>query len=151
KQLRLDLNTYKLQRMKTAIQQQLYTPLEQLLEIYGALRELQSAKSNVSGAVQTLEKGLRETKGAEFSPRAKGLTAPENTKALRQSVAHVEIESLRQKVVLLSQSQGQGTAGKLLASEIATALHTELGITLLSYCYAYHGSPETDALAFDPN
>jgi tetratricopeptide (TPR) repeat protein len=151
KQLQLDLTGYKLQRMKTAIQQQIYTPLEQLLEIFAALRELQSGKPALSEALQSLEKGLRETKGADFSPRSKGLTGPENTKALKQSVAHVEIEPLRQKVVLLSQgNQGQGNLSKL-ASEIATALHTELGITLLSYCYAYHGSPETDALAFDPN
>ncbi len=150
KQLQLDLTGYKLQRMKTAIQQQVYTPLEQLLEIYAALLELQSGKPAAS-ALQSLEKGLRETKGAEFSIRSKGLTVPENTKALKQSVAHVEIEPLRQKVVLLSQgNQGQGSTSKL-ASEIAAALHTELGITLLSYCYAYHGSPETDALAFDPN
>jgi tetratricopeptide (TPR) repeat protein len=151
KQLQLDLTGYKLQRMKTAIQQQVYTPLEQLLEIYAALLELQSGKPAASAALQNLEKGLRETKGAEFSIRSKGLTAPENTKALKQSVAHVEIEPLRQKVVPLSQgNQGQASISKV-ASEIASALHTELSITLLSYCYAYHGSPETDALAFDPN
>jgi hypothetical protein len=35
--------------------------------------------------------------------------------------------------------------------EMAASLHTELGVTLLTYCYAYAGGREIDALAFDPH
>ncbi len=60
-------------------------------------------------------------------------------------VAHVDVASLVEKARRPSKSKSSNS------QEIFAALHTELGVTLLTYCYAYHGAAETDALAFDAN
>jgi hypothetical protein len=73
---------------------------------------------------------------------------------VRDSIAQAELGSLREELnSLLGDGEVTEDSGVIrqLSGRLAAALHTELGITLLTYCYAYHGAPEIDALAFDPN
>jgi hypothetical protein len=75
---------------------------------------------------------------------------PQASKRARQLVAAGDFASARQ--VLAGAEASRDAAGRQrLAAELYRSLQIELGVTLLAYCYALDGSPETDALAFDPN
>jgi hypothetical protein len=140
KRLQLDAAAYKLQRMAGAVQHQRYTRLAELLEVFRLLRGLSSGPP---------EARLEELKKALSPVQTADLTAGQPGKGAR-AIAYVDLASLGQKVE--AAVRGKSHAGLAqLASEIAAALDTELGVTLLTYCYAYHGAPEADALAFDAN
>ena len=143
--LQFDPAQYKLQRMKGAIQQQRYTSLSVLLRIYKLLRELKSNMAAGPAVIEDLKKALAEVQTADLKPDTPSI--------MREAVAAIDLASLSSKIEASQRSsKGKSSSGfAQLASEIAAALHTELGITLLTYCYAYHGAAETDALAFDPN
>ncbi len=145
RQLQFDPARYKLQRMKGAIQQQRYTSVSILLRVYGLLRQLKSERDAATGAVQALKQALGEVQTAEFKP--------DSSASLRGFVASVDLASVLSKIEALQRSSKGKPQLQLsqLATEVSAALHTELGVTLLTYCYAYHGAAETDALAFDPN
>jgi tetratricopeptide (TPR) repeat protein len=136
RRLQLNASSYKLHRMKGALQQQRYNPLADILAVYGLLAQLKSGKEQ---SIEPLKTALQKIQTAEFPPNTAG--------AVKQATAFIDIEALRQRVAT---SKGKVQAAQL-ASEVGGILHTELGVTLLSYCYAYYGTPETDALAFDVN
>jgi tetratricopeptide (TPR) repeat protein len=143
RRLEYDASARRLERMQGAVVQQRYNPLPRLLEIYHLLGEIANGNSVAPDLVAALAQQLKTVETAQF--------AAGEPKALRQSVAHVDLEALRSS---FETAVGQTPAGSKLqqaCKEIAVGLHTELGVTLLTYCYAYHGSPEVDALAFDPN
>jgi hypothetical protein len=130
KELEIDLPAYRLQRMKQAIQQQSYTPASVLLRLFAAL----AGSDADPKALQALLKQVQTARLKEDS-----------SKELRAIVAHVDLPRLDQKV------QSSRADAAQLANRLSAELHTELGVTLLTYCYAYAGSAEIDALAFDPN
>jgi hypothetical protein len=72
---------------------------------------------------------------------AKGNSSP--------AVARGDRDQLLQKLGAVGRN-GPAQGLRELLSSTAAALHTELGVTLLAYCYAFYGSPEVDLLAFDP-
>ena len=138
RRLQLNASSYKLQRMKGALQQQRYNPLADILEVYRLLALLKSGKEQ---SLEPLKTAIQKIQSAEFPPNTVG--------ALKQATAFIDVDALRLKVGA-GKGKLQGSAAQL-ASEVGAILHTELGVTLLSYCYAYYGTPETDALAFDAN
>ena len=137
KQLQFDPAHYKLQRMSGAIQQQRYTPLSSILEVFKMLHEVRAGKELPRNFPEQLASALGRIQSAEF--------APETPSSVKAMVAHVDVASLVEKARRPSKSKSSNS------QEIFAALHTELGVTLLTYCYAYHGAAETDALAFDAN
>ena len=135
RRLELDLPEYKLKRMKETIRHQTYARLDSLLKIYDIL-----ADSGQAGGSNELRKLLVSLPRAEFPQDA--------SKDAREATAYADLSPFDK----WSGAQDQGTALSVAErSQLAEALHVELGVTLLTFCYAYYGSPETDALAFDSN
>src|SRR5207247_5872000 len=142
KQLQFDPAHYKLQRMRGTIQQQRYTPLGSILEIFKMLHEVRAGKELPRNFPEQLASALGGIQSAEF--------APETPSSVKDMVAHVDVASLVERARRPNKSKSAGSIAQVASASLA-ALHTELGVTLLTYCYAYHGAAETDALAFDVN
>ena len=135
RRLELDLSEYKLKRMKETIRHQTYARLDSLLKIYTIL-----ADSGRAGTSNELGKLLVSLPRVEFPQDA--------SKDAREATAYADLSPFD----TWSGAHDQGTALSVAErSKLAEALHVELGVTLLTFCYAYYGSPETDALAFDGN
>ncbi len=134
RRLRFDAAAYQLQRMKSAIMHQSVTPLDRLLEAF-----------RLTGTGATVE----QLRSAVSLIRAVDLTRAGEGRTRREGIAGADLEKLAGK--LASAPSAGGAAPATLALEVAQALNTELGVTLLSFCYAFHGAPEADVLAFDPN
>ncbi len=143
RRLALDSSAYRMDRMRGAIMQQRFTPLTTLLAIYRLLDDLNSGRGDARTLLPELADMLGNVQSAQITPRT--------SKSQRQSMAWTDVEDLKRR--LLEAPEKSGTAANLRqnAGELAASLHAELGVTLLTYCYAYHGSPEVDALAFDVN
>ncbi len=142
--LALDTAARRMDRMREGVMQQRFTPLTTLLAIYRRLDELSSERDDAGDLRTELATMLGGVQSAQITPGT--------SKSQRQSMAWTDVEGLKNKL-LLGPSDKSGTAAGLrqTARELAASLHAELGVTLLTYCYAYHGSPEVDALAFDVN
>ena len=143
KRLEFDGPARRLERMQGAVKQQRFNPLPRLLEIYGLLSQIERGEAQVPGLASTLAQQLKALETAQ--------PATADTKLLRQSVARVDLDALRGRYEAAMRQEQGGSSLRQACKEIAAALHTELGVTLLTYCYAYHGSPEIDPLAFDAN
>ncbi len=143
RRLALDSSAHRMDRMRGAIMQQQFTPLAALLGIYRLLDDLNGGRSDARALAPELAAMLGNVQSAQVTPRT--------SKSQRQSMAWTDVEDLKRR--LLEAQERSGTAANLrqTAGELAASLHAELGVTLLTYCYAYHGSPEVDALAFDVN
>lgn len=143
KRLEYDARARRLERMQGAVRHQRFNPLSKLLETYRLLNRIMDSHGDAPDLASGLAQQLNALETAQISPG--------DPKLLRQSVAHVDLEALRSRhETALRQAPG-GSRLRQVCQEIAVALHTELGVTLLTYCYAYHGSPEIDPLAFDAN
>jgi hypothetical protein len=140
KQIEFDAPARRLERMQGAVKQQRFNPLSRLLEIYRLLGQIISGDGKASDLALTLAQQLKSLETAQLSAG--------DSKVLHQSVAHVDLQALRNRYEAARGEPG-GSNLRQTCQEIAVALHTELGVTLLTYCYAYHGSPEIDPLAFD--
>jgi thioredoxin-like negative regulator of GroEL len=143
RRLEYDASARRLERMQGAVVQQRYNPLPRLLEVYHRLGEIASGNNVAPDLVAALAQQLKTVETAQF--------AAGEPKTLRQFVAHVDLEALHNSLETAAGHTPAGSKLQQACKEIAIGLHTELGVTLLTYCYAYHGSPEVDALAFDPN
>jgi tetratricopeptide (TPR) repeat protein len=143
RRLRFDASALRLQKMKGAIQQQLFTPLSTLLEIYGLLDGITSGNGSVQELGASIARKLQEIRPAQLPA--------DSSKTLRQLVASIDLGVAQSKLNDLVRSGGEAEVKRRLVQELAAALHPELGVTLLTYCYSYYGSPEIDTLAFDVN
>lgn len=143
RRLRFDASALRLQKMRGAIQQQLFTPLSALLEIYGLLDGITNGNGSVQELGASITRKLREVRPAQLPA--------DSSKTLRQFAASVDLGAAQSKLNDLMRSGGEAEVKRRLVQELAAALHTELGVTLLTYCYGYYGSPEIDTLAFDVN
>lgn len=135
----LDRSTRNLRRMKDALDTQAHTPLPVLLHIYARLRALPAA-----GDPEEMRQISEELNLVRTAERIPGLTGQTD------GAAQIDVDALKRAVSTGNAKKGRG-APRARADEIAALLHTELGITLLTYCYAYGADPETNVLAFDPN
>ena len=143
KRLEFDAPARRMERMQGAVRQQRFNPLSRLLETYRLLGQIGSGDVQTPGLGPALAQQLKTLETAQLSAG--------DPKLLRQSVAHVDLEALRNRYETALRQEPGGPNLRQACQEIAVALHTELGVTLLTYCYAYHGSPEIDPLAFDAN
>jgi len=139
KQMQADLSSYRLHQMEQTIDRQIYTPLPAILEIFTALERAGSTPDSVESRKALIDKlsGLRSVK-----------LPPGSSAMARDLIAHIPAEILQKDVEDLSSVR---VPFPELRARIAAQLDTEMGATLLTYCYAYAGSPLVDALVFDPN
>ncbi|HYK91655.1 MAG TPA: hypothetical protein VE398_23005 [Acidobacteriota bacterium] len=143
RRLRFDASQLRLQNMKGAIQQQRFIPLATILEIYRLLESIRSDDGGTEELAASLAKKLAGMRAAQ--PES------EHGKSSRPAIAGIDLAAAEGKLKEL-QSLGRNTAGRRrLSGELAAAFHPEIGVTLLTYCYAYYGSPAIDALTFDVN
>ncbi len=140
KWLQLDAAAYQHQRMQAAILQQRYATLSRLLEAFQAMDARARESGNLS--LDALNAVVEKIQAANVNKTVPG--------RVRQAGDPVDAASLMRRLTLLSRGKQRLNLPQL-ASEIASVLHTELGVTLLTYCYAYHGAPEIDIMAFDPD
>ncbi|MFH1572857.1 MAG: tetratricopeptide repeat protein, partial [Acidobacteriota bacterium] len=137
-------SSHRLERIAGVLQLQQTVPLADVLAATRALAgwtgEGVASVERLHGLAESLirlQPGRPETGLADERGRR---SAADGLPALRR-----EMESRLQTGRLPDDS---GRAADL-ANRVAASLHSELGITLLAYCYAYAGSPMVDALAFD--
>ncbi len=136
RRMQADLSAYRLHRMEQTIDRQTYTSLPVILDIYAALGKIDAATQDLPAALHALAEKLRRLQSAEFPPEMS---------ASHELIAQTDLEDLKRDVERRVFSPTE------LRARIAGQLDTELGVTLLTYCYAYAGAPEIDALVFDPN
>jgi hypothetical protein len=143
--LRFKESSHRLARMRGTTQLQRFIPLHQLLSTYHLLEKFKNPADSPASLLENLAAALDGFEPAQFEENI--------SEEERVEVAHADILHPKQEM-------GQFREGKIrpspavlssFADRVAAALHTELGVTLLTYCYAYHGTPQIDALAFDPN
>jgi tetratricopeptide (TPR) repeat protein len=135
--LKLDAPAWRLQRMKATLEHQEVIPLGSLLSSYALLGEVPGMER--SAAVVALKQAVG------VLGRAK--PEPGSDRAARDTAGRAADQLLRRVDSLGAAGAPSETAQ--LAQEAATALHLELGLSLLAYSYAFHGAPEVDVLAFD--
>jgi len=138
KEVAFDYNAARFQRMHETLQSQSYTPLNVLIEIYRLLKEigsLQSGSPATEEMIEALSARLSEIRTTEKTP------AGDDVKVAPKPI---RIEEVKKKL-------RNADDPAEISGTIAARLHGELGITLMTYCYAYAGMPEIDVLAFDPN
>jgi hypothetical protein len=95
-------------------------------------------KSGAAGTelVDPLAMSIEKLRSAQFPADA--------SKSVISLIPHLDLDAIEQRLAELREDPGKAT-------EIAARLHVELGTSLLTYCYAYNGALEADALMFDPN
>jgi len=143
--LRFRASSHRLARMRGTTQLQRFVSLQKLLKIYRLLDQLKMENVQTGSWVESLAAAMDELEPALLEGN---LSDKE-----RGAVAHTDFVGLRRELSRLRESEA-GPSPEMLAGfadRVAASLHTEMGVTLLTYCYAYKGSPEIDALAFDPN
>jgi tetratricopeptide (TPR) repeat protein len=144
--MRFDSFGYSLERMKATIQRQNFIPLSQVMDIFELLKEIETASEPTPAQLARLSDSLRRFTAVEFPPYT-----PARARAM---VARADLDSLKKTLDRLP-ARDPGNRIQVgipqFIDRLARELHVELGVTLLTYCYAYGGSPEVDALAFDPN
>ncbi|NWG14154.1 MAG: hypothetical protein HXY20_11530 [Acidobacteria bacterium] len=143
RRLALDIAARRMDRMRGAVMQQRFTPLRKMLTIYRLLDDLRSGRGDAATLRSELASMLGDVQSAQITP--------DTPKSQRQSMVWTDIEGLKNRLLETRERPGAAAGPPQTAREVAAALHPELGVTLLAYCYAYHGSPEVDALAFDVN
>ncbi len=136
--------SYRLARMRGVLQLQQISPLPVMLEAYRAIQLLGSAQGSAQEVLDGIASALASLTPAPIG-RNGSQGAPEMIARSDFEAMSVEIENSRSQPQRLANLQ----AREILANRLAALLHPELGVTLLAYCYAYAGSPEIDALAFD--
>ena len=137
--LEFDRSAWRLQQMKGVLQLQQVNTLPPLLAALERIRRLDTTTGTVSGLLSEIRDALGSLRPA---PVAEG-----SARDSREAIAHSELETIRGEVESWMKL-GAVRSGE--ARSLAKAMHPELGVALLSYCYAYAGRPEVDALAFDP-
>jgi hypothetical protein len=144
KELSLDLTARKYLRMRNTMQSQAYTPIPVLLQIYALLHEIKAGgnRANADEKMRLVSRLLDEIRTAEWTPGGS---------IDRASVAQINIDSIKRKIGSAGSWADPQRAAATSTQEIAARIHTELGVTLLSYCYAYSATPDLNVLAFDPN
>ncbi len=138
-----NLSAYRLGRMRAAVQQQDFIPLSDLLRLQELLEAITSdglpAVDDLSLFVDRLKRVPKRQVIPDLEINARRKPAAADLEALLRSWSSFMVHPGPQQAL---------PAG--LIRDTAAALHLELGVTLLSYCYAFEGSPETDPLVFDP-
>jgi hypothetical protein len=128
-----------LQRMRQIYESQSCNPINDILQFYDLIKKIRNAKSK-SEADSFFEKAseiLRHFRSSEWTPG--GINEDRN------GIAQIERTRMRLE-------DGAGRQVSLVQlQKIAGQLHTELSVTLLTYCYAYSGDPRINILIFDPN
>ncbi len=143
RRLRYDASSLRLQNMKGAIEHQLFTPLSTLLEIYRLLENIPDAGDKVQEMGDSIRRLLGEVHPAQFPAAC--------TRELRHLVAGVDLKAAQERWGEFQRVRNDPNGLRRLARNLAADLDPELGVSLLTYCYAYYGSPAIDTLAFDPN
>lgn len=139
-----DRAAWRRRAMQDVMHSQSFTPLSVLLELYGVLREIngdtdeadEAHETKIAALWKTVREGLDGVRTAEWIP---GVSPGDH-----EGVAGVRLDDIKER--LEAPALGRGPA-----REIAADLHAELGVTLLTYCYAYSGGPSIDVMTFDPN
>jgi tetratricopeptide (TPR) repeat protein len=139
REFRLSGSGFRLQRMKAAIQQQSVAGLGALLDAYAVLSRI-GPGAPAENAIHELAEKLKAVASAQ---RLKDVT-----KDGLRSVAHGDVEMMLEK---LEAARTQRSGAVPIADLIASGLHVELGVSLLSYCYADNATPDIDLLTFDPH
>jgi tetratricopeptide (TPR) repeat protein len=139
--LELDAQEFRVQRMKTAIQHQSVIPLAKLLEAYELSSRLALEPSKVAESAKELAAMLEDMQ------RLQNLQS--TPKTVLRELPHGDLTSVREKLEKALQQKAGVPA--IVTDALMKALHIELGVTLLSYSYAYHATPEIDLLTFDPH
>jgi hypothetical protein len=140
-----DISRYRLQLMATATGRQDYIALHKLLRVFQLLQTLRSTDRPDPQLLTAISEELGNLH--PNSPRKYGAGS-------RRLTAVMDFEELADKIAAVLARFEKGETfdpPAQLADEIASSLHPELGVTLLTYCYAYAGGREIDALAFDPH
>jgi tetratricopeptide (TPR) repeat protein len=143
RRLQLDASALRLQTMKESVLEQRFTPLATLLEIYRLLNN--QSKANVGGQElgASITRLLAQVRPAEMPTRS--------SSALRQRVAGIDLAAAQsewnERIIPRMDAVGR----QLLVQKLAADLSPEIGVTLLTYCYAYYASPAIDTLTFDVN
>jgi hypothetical protein len=143
RKLYYDAAGLRLRNMKGAIQQQRYTSLSTLMEIYRLLEDIPSDGKKIPELRDAIVRMLGQVRPAQFPART--------PKDLRRAAAGIDLEAVQAKWNESQQARHDAAALRTLSRQLAEELDSELGVTLLTYCYAYYGSPAIDALAFDVN
>ena len=140
-----DLSARKYRDMEETIGSQSHTPISTLLDIYALLKQMESAEGNTwtDGKMRLLSKRLSEIRTAERTPG--------NSKLKRDTVAQIQVDEIKRELTPSGSWADPQITLAVRARAIAAQIDTELGITLLAYCYAYSAMPDTSVLAFDPN
>lgn len=144
RRIRFDPSAYALKRMKAAVQRQNFLPLPALLDALQVLAEIAGGSGPKPVLLRRLSDHLKRLQPADTSGAVPA----------RGPAARADIDNLRKRLDRLAgefSGRRQEAAMAQLAGDLAGALNLELGVTLLAHCYAYSGTPEVDALAFDPD
>jgi tetratricopeptide (TPR) repeat protein len=128
--LELDAAGYHVRRMRSAIMHQNFTPLESVLEAFRIIRGKPSVEA-LKRAVSLIRKPVQGEPGTHTG-----------------NVAAADLQKIESR--LSSPARAADPTDQQVAADLARALNVELGVALLAACYAFHGAPEADVLAFDP-
>ncbi len=123
------------------LRHQSFVPLGKILSVYRLLQPAPAAGDATDTAEKLLE-AIAEIREAQFQPEV----PPEQ----RRQAPHAPLEKMLEDLAGRMQQGALRALGRSSTADIAARLHTELGVTLLSYCYGISSMPEVDLLTFDP-
>lgn len=141
----IDLSGRKYERMQKTICSQSITPIPTLLQVFSILRTIEAAanKPAINESIKLLSKLVDEIKAPEKTPG-------ESMGNRKVPGARTDLGQIKMKIAA-PENWIAGLDSATQAKEIAAQLNTELGVSLLAYCYAYSAIPDLTVLTFDPN
>lgn len=145
RELVIDWSRRRHEELQDTLESQAFTPIPVLLEMYALLRKIDTGVGSPGEDLSLLLERIDEIRTAEKSPGA----FPGAFKAGRNSIAQAQLDSIKRELESAASRNRRNPASSL--ARVSAELHTELGVSLLAYCYAYGAMPDTYVLTFDPN
>lgn len=169
-----DAHAEQLQRIKSVIGLQHVAAIADLLQAVQLVRNLQTSRERQADWLRALAAAIRKLPAPALAATTSQAKVPSPAAAIRKLAAPAPASAAatpQNRAPSPPPSAYEDLARELevragdvpslggyhadwvqtVLKQAAAVLHTELGLALLGYCYAYDGSPQTAALSYDPD
>jgi tetratricopeptide (TPR) repeat protein len=136
-----DAHAEQLQRIKGVIGLQHLADVADLLRAIQLVKKIQGSREANADWLQALAAVVRKLPAPAAAPQDKLPTPQQN---VYEGIA-TELEAMSHPATVLDYPARLQRALR----QVVSVLHTELGLALLGYCYAYDASPQTALLSYD--
>jgi hypothetical protein len=141
-----DAHAEQLQRIKSVLGLQHLAAVPDLLQAVQLAKRIQGSRERHTDWLQSLAAAIRKLPAPASAPATSQNKVPSPLPNAYEDLAK-ELEAPSDPIIL----RDYPSWAQRVLKQVATVLHTELGVALLGHCYAYDGSPQSAVLSYDPD